>query len=403
MKKLLRAIWRFIYLLLIIIAGTLVMYYLLAPVYKFSGPVPFTGDKLYNPYQSIDSSDWRKYNFQVQSKAWLGITDGRKNSNELIDSIYTILGFDHVATSDYQKINTFGRDDPAYIPTYEHGYNIFKTHQVCINTDKVLWVDLMFGQTLSMKQWILDQLSEHSELVVLAHPLLRDGYSLNDMKYLTNYDAIEVLNNLRVSDEHWDVALSSGQIAYIIGNDDAHDVLNSNHVGRRFTMINSPNLDRNTIMSNLKKGAVYGMDFFRIPDEPMDDKVERSKYIPKLISARLTADTLTVTVDTVAVQISFIGDEGITKKIVENSNSATYIINKNDPYIRTEILFSDNSVMYLNPVIRYSGTFPVTLKTAEVDSSATLRLRITYFVIGLILAYLIARYRIRKKSKRING
>ena len=378
------------------------MYYLLAPIYKFSGPVPFSGDKLYNPYQSIDSNNWRKYNFQVQSKAWLGITDGRKNSNELIDSIYTILGFDHVATSDYQKINTFRKDEPNYIPTYEHGYNIFKTHQVCINSDKVLWVDLMFGQTLSMKQWILDQLSEHSELVILAHPLLRNGYSVNDMKYLTNYDGIEVLNNLRVSDEHWDEALSSGQIAYIISNDDAHDVMNSNEVGRRFTMINSPDLNRNAIMSNLKKGTAYGMDFFRIPDEPMDDKVERSKDIPKLISAKLTIDTLTVTVDETAVQISFIGDKGSVKKVIKNSNTATYIVNKNDPYIRTEILFSDNSIMYLNPVIRYSGTFPVTLKTAEVDSSATLRLRIIYFVMGLIIAYLIARYRIRKKSKQHN-
>ena len=379
------------------------MYYLLAPVYKFSGSVPFTGDKLYNPYQSIDSSDWRKYNFQVQSKAWLGITDGRKNTNELIDSIYNLLGYDHVATSDYQKINTFGKDKPAYIPTYEHGYNIFKTHQVCIDADEVLWVDLMFGQTLSMKQWILDQLSEHSSLVVIAHPLLRDGYSVNDMKYLTNYDAIEVLNNLRVSDEHWDAALSSGQIAYIIGNDDAHDVMNTNEVGRRFTMINSPNLDRNTILLNLKKGAAYGMDFLRIGDEPLDDKVERSKYIPQLLSANLNLDTLTVTVDTVALQIRFIGNNGEVMKVVKGTNSAAYVVVDSDPYIRTEIEFSDNSVMYLNPVIRYGGEFPKTLKTAEVDSSATMRLRIIYFVIGLIIAYLFARYRTRKKVTSSNG
>jgi len=378
------------------------MYYLLAPVYKFSGPVPFSGDKLYNPYQSIDSGDWRKYNFQVQSRAWLGITDGRKNSNELIDSIYTILGYDHVATSDYQKINTFGKNDPAYIPTYEHGYNIFKTHQVCIGSDEVLWVDLMFGQTLSMKQWILDQLKKQSELVILAHPLLRDGYSLDDMKYLTNYDGIEVLNNLRVSDGHWDAALSSGQIAYIIANDDAHDVMNSNEVGRRFTMINSKSSDMNTIMSNLKKGAAYGMDFYRIGDEPMNEKVERSKYIPKLSSVELNSDTLSVTVDTTALQISFIGDNGKVMQTVNDTNSATYIITKSDPYIRTEIMFTDLSVMYLNPVIRYDGEFPKTLKTAEIDSSATMRLRIIYFVIGLIIAYLFAKYRLRRKSKQTN-
>ena len=402
MKKLFLTFWKFIVLLTIILFGMLIMYYLLAPVYKFSGPVPFSGDKLYNPYQSIDSGDWRKYNFQVQSRAWLGITDGRKNSNELIDSIYTILGYDHVATSDYQKINTFGKNDPAYIPTYEHGYNIFKTHQVCIGSDEVLWVDLMFGQTLSMKQWILDKLSKHSELVILAHPLLRGGYSLNDMKYLTNYDGIEVLNNLRISDEHWDAALSSGQIAYIVANDDAHDVMNSNEVGRRFTMINSKISDKDTIISNLKKGAAYGMDFYRIGDEPMNDKVERSKYIPKLSSTELNSDTLSVTVDTTALQISFIGYKGKVMKTVNDTNSATYVIAQSDPYIRTEIMFTDLSVMYLNPVIRYDEEFPKTLKTAEIDSSATMRLRIIYFIIGLLIAYLFAKYRLRRKSKQTN-
>jgi len=397
MKKLLRAIWRFSIYLFIIVIGILLMYYLLAPVYKFSGPVPFSGNKLYNPYQSIDSSEWRKYNFQVQSKAWLGITDGRKNSNELIDSIYKRLGYDHVSTSDYQKINTFGINNPAYIPTYEHGYNIFKTHQVCIDTDKVLWIDLMFGQTLSMKQWILDKLSEHAKIVALAHPVLRDGYSLNDMKYLTNYDAIEVLNNMRVSVEHWDAALSSGQIAYIISNDDAHDVMNTNHVGRRFTMINSPTLNREIIVSNLKKGAAYGMDFFRIGDEPFEDKIERSLHIPKLTSAILYTDTLVVKVNAKALQFRFIGNDGKVLKIENNTNTSSYIIDARDRYVRTEIIFPDSSIMYLNPIIRYSGEFPLTFKTAEVDSSATMKLRIVYFLIVLSIAYLISRFRMRKK------
>lgn len=375
------------------------MYYLLAPIYKFSGPVPFTGKKLYNPYQSIDSNDWRKYNFQVQSKAWLGITDGRKNSNELIDSIYERLGYDHVATSDYQKINTFGMNDSAYIPTYEHGYNIFKTHQVCIDADKVLWIDLMFGQTLSMKQWIIDKLRDHSKIIALAHPLLRDGYTINDMTYLTNYDAIEVLNNMRVSVDHWDAALSSGQIAYIISNDDAHDVLNTNHVGRRFTMINSPNLNREIIIENLKKGTAYGMDFWRIGDEPFEDKVERSLYIPKLTLAKLYNDTLVIAVSANALQFRFIGNNGKVLKTENNSKTCSYIIGTNEPYVRTEIIFPDSSVMYLNPVIRYSGEFPVTLKTAEIDKSATMKLRIVYFLIALIIAYMIARYRMRKNHK----
>lgn len=369
------------------------MFYLLAPVYNFSGPVKFTGDKLYNPYQDIDSTQWKKYNFQVQSRAWLGITDGRKNTNALIDSIYGILGFDHVATSDYQKINLHGSNKPSFIPTYEHGYNIYKTHQVCIGAEKVLWVDMMFGQTLSMKQWIIDELKKSTRLVVLAHPLLRDGYTLNDMKYLTNYDGLEVLNNMRVSTEHWDIALSSGQLAWIIGNDDAHDVLNSNDVGRRFTMINSPTTDSSSILLSLERGKAYGMDFIRIDDEPMDDKVKRSKKLPFLTKAQLKNDTLEVEVDTKPVSIRFITDEGRVIKSIDSSRTAWCIVKAEHSYLRTEIEFHDGSIMYLNPIVRYLGDYPKSVKTADINTRATLTLRMIYFIIGLTIAYLIARWR----------
>ncbi len=376
------------------------MFYLLAPIYKFSGPVKFSGNKLYNPYHKMDSLNWKKYNFQVQSKAWLGITDGRKNSNELIDSVYSILGYDHVATSDYMKINYFGNNKASYIPTYEHGYNIFKTHQVCIGSNRVLWVDMMFGQTLSMKQWIIDELKKSTRLVVLAHPLLRDGYTIDDMKYLTNYDGIEVLNNMRVSSDHWDMALSSGQLAWIIGNDDAHDVLNSNDVGRRFTMINSATTDSSEILKSLEKGAAYGMDFFRVDDEPMDDKVERSKHIPVLTRAELIADTLFVSSDKKAKEIRFIADNGIVVKSVKKSKSAWCIIEDDHSYMRTELEYNDGSIMYLNPVVRYDGKMPVSVKTAEIDTSSTLKLRMVYFVLGLIIAYSIARWRKNRRKVR---
>lgn len=399
MKKLFRFVFRFIIYTIVIIIGMLITFYLLAPVYNFSGPVKFTGEKLYNPYQNIDSLNWKKYNFQVQSNAWLGITDGRKNTNERIDSIYSILGFDHVATSDYQKINHYGNDKPSFIPTYEHGYNIYKTHQVCIGADKVLWVDLMFGQTMSMKQWILDELQKSTRFVVLAHPLLRDGYSIEDMKYLTNYNAIEVLNNMRVSTDHWDAALSSGQLAWIIGNDDAHDVLNSNDVGRRFTMINSESMDSSAILKQLDNGVAYGMDFFRIDDEPMDDKVERSKGIPYLTKAKLRSDTLYVSTDQLPVEIRFIADNGELVKSIKNSKSAWCILDNDYSYLRTEFEFPDGSRMFLNPIVRYSGEKPVSLKNAEVNTSATLTMRMIYFIIGLVIAYGIARWRKNRKTK----
>lgn len=383
----------------LVLIGMLVAFYLMAPIYQFSGPVKFSGDKLYNPYENMDSAQWRKYNFQVQSKAWLGITDGRKNSNELIDSIYTALGFDHVATSDYQKINYYGKEKPSFIPTYEHGYNMFKTHQVCIDAKSVLWTDLILWQTRSMKQWVIDQLKKESSIVALAHPLLRHGYSVEDMRYLTNYDMMEVLNNARLSYEHWDAALSTGNLAWMLGNDDAHDVLNSNHVGRKFTMISSPSLSKEDIIKNLKSGNAYGVDFFPKMDVPMDERIELSKYIPYITKVDLSGDTLTVAASQQARTITFIGQEGKTLQTFSDTNTAQYIIKENDTYVRTVFNYSDNTSLCLNPVVRYSGDQVVSLKTAKINVKATLYLRIAYFLIFLTIAYFYAR---RRKNKAAN-
>ena len=399
MKLFFRLLSRFLITFLVIVLGVVIMFYLLAPVYQFSGPVPFSGNKLYNPYQHMNSDNWLKYNFQVQSKAWMGLTSGRDNTNTLIDSIYHQLGFDHVATSDYQKINTFKSDSRAYIPTYEHGYNIFKTHQVCIDSKKVLWTDLLFWQTLSMKQWILDLLDKDTRFVVLAHPLLRGGYTLNDMKYLTNYEGIEVLNNMRVSINHWDEALSSGQIAWIIANDDAHDVTNSNEVGRRFTLINSPSDEREKVMEALEQGNVIGVDFFRINDEPMQDKYLRSKNLPVLTNASLNNDTFFVSVNTTAASIRFIGQNGRLLHQLSDTSRASFVVPDSEPYMRAEIEFYDKSVFYLNPVIRYSGDKISTKKSASVDPSITLYLRIGYFIAALLIAYLLRRFLSRRVTK----
>jgi len=304
----------------------------MAPVYEFSGPSQFAGDKLYNPYQNIDSNNWRRYNFQVQSRAWGGLTSGNTNTNELIDSIYKRLHFDYVATSDYQKINRHGSKLDKYIPTYEHGYNVFKTHQVCIDAKKVVWTDFIFFQTLSMKQYIIDLLSKNSTIVALAHPTLRNGYNLEDMKYLTNYNMIEALTNMRVSMEHWDVALSSGNPVWVLGDDDAHDVLNSNHVGRRFTIINSPSLKKEDIIKSMLYGSSYAFDLYRHDDEDMEVKFKRAKDIPFLKSALMYGDTLKIEVNKEAAYFNFIGQNGKILKTNKSDKLEVTFIDLEDEY-----------------------------------------------------------------------
>ncbi|MDD4372627.1 MAG: hypothetical protein PHG67_01785 [Bacteroidales bacterium] len=397
--KFLKTIGKLLLLFVITILLVVLSFYLLAPSYQFEEPKPFSGSILYNPYQNIDSLNLYKYNFQVQSKAWGGITDGRLNSNELIDSIYKGLGFDHVATSDYQKINRYQEESQAYIPTYEHGYGIRKTHQVCIGASRVLWLDYPFYQSLRHKQHIINKLQEDCELIALAHPVLRNGYTYHDMKYLSGYQLMEVLNNIRLSVPHWDTALSHGHRIYMLANDDAHDVSNSNEVGRRFTMIFANNQNRAEIVQSLDEGKAYGMDFFRIGDEPMLEKFERSKHIPYLVSAKLNLDTLIVVVSKQADSLSFIGQNGLKLHNISNTESGTYIIKESDTYVRTEIYFDDGSVMYLNPITRHKDQNDLKRQSlSKPDLKGTWLIR-SGNILLLALLFLIV-IRRRSKSKK---
>ena len=398
MRKTVKYIGKTLLYMFLILMGMLVMFYLMAPVYDFSGPVAFHGSKLYNPYQNMNPENWHRYNFQVQSEAWGGITSGRGNSNEMIDSVYQMLGFDHVSTSDYQKINHFGSDRPSYIPTYEHGYSLFKVHQVCIGASRILWIDLILFQTISMKQWIIDLLNKDCEIVALAHPNLRGGYPPDDLKKLTHYQLMEALNRATISVKHWDTALSSGQLVWLLGDDDAHDVLNSDEVGRTFTVINSPTLNREDIIHSLKTGNAYGADLFPKTGLTFSERVERLRHVPVVKKVELSGDTLKVAIVPKPMTINFIGQNGKLRNAVQNSATASYVIKRKDNYIRVEFVYPDGSVIYLNPIIRYEGDRPVSLLKAEVNETATINLRIVYFLIFLTFMYLFARK--NRKLKR---
>ena len=164
-------------------------------------------------------------------------------------------------------------------------------------------------------------------------------------------------------------------------------------------MINSASMDSAVILTKLENGVAYGMDFFRIDDEPMNDKVERSKAIPYLTEATLKHDTLFVSVDQVPNEIRFITENGKVVKTIKKSKSGWCIITNDFSYLRTEFEFPDGSRIFLNPVVRYSGDKPISMKTAEVNTSATLTMRMIYFIIGLVIAYGIARWRKNRKPK----
>jgi hypothetical protein len=401
--KLIKLLFKALGLLIVAVLTIFFVIYAIAPVYKFPEYEAFSGNKIFNPYAKMDSTAWKKGNFQVQSRAWLGLTSGRNNLNPAIFNVYQQLGYNIIAISDYMKINRYGEDKEGYVPTYEHGYGIRKTHQVCIGANKVNWIDYPFYQNIHHKQHILNVLRRNNEIVTLAHPDLRDGYLLEDMQQLTNYDLIEVLNEIRFSLKHWDAALSAGHAKFILANDDAHDIYDPSEVGRICTYINTPTLEADDIISALKGGNAFGADIAMEQGDNFLDKAQNHKTIPVLNSVKVQGDTLTVAVSERAEKFSFIGQNGVVAATVSDTSTASYVIKPGDTYIRTEILFSNKNKFYLNPVFRYSGNKPSQQPTATIDHVKTYVQRGVALIIVIILIIISNQlFKLRKKKNRIN-
>lgn len=388
----------FLYGLLFLI-GLLLIHYLMCPVYEFKDPAPFSGDRVYNPYQEIDSAVWRKGNFQVQSKAWGGITDGRKNSNEQIFKVYRQLGYDIITISDYQKINTYGSGQPGYIPVYEHGYGIEKNHHVLVGARKVVWNDYPLFQNLHHKQHILNLLRNTSELVYIAHPNFTRDYPAEEMKWLSNYNGIEVLNGFRKSVAHWDTALSNGRYVTLLANDDAHDVSNPDEIGQYCTFIHAPNGSGIEVVNALKKGQSFGAEIPRPLGESMEQKALRHNDLPNLSSVTLYGDTLVVVMDSTAAEIRFIGQKGQVVSRRTDTAAAHYVITPADTYIRTEIGYPDGTTIYLNPVARYRDSIPGNMPSFAVNKTKTRLLRGLTWT-GLIGLWILFRTRQIRRKKR---
>ena len=359
MKKVVKYL---LYLFLAFVAFLFAMN-IFVPVYVFDEPVPFHGDYLLNPYQDIDSTYWKCCNFHGHTRQYGGVTNGRNNGNAVYDSMYRLFGYDHVGISDYNKVNGYedGRD-PGFIPGYEHGYNVWKTHQVCLGTKKVRRIDYFFYQTLSHKQHMLNRLSKQNRVVAVAHPSFVDGsYNVRDMKYLSNYQLLEVLNGFINSPEHWDMALSNGHLVYLIADDDTHDVLKVNDIALRITYLNAKDNDADQLYDALLSGKAVGIDFKLDREEEMNHKVERFKRdIPYLNSAKLNGGRFTVSVTKPISIAEFVGQDGRLLSDVhcyrsDSTFAVSYNIQPTDTYVRTVLTFHDGTKMWLNPVTRHEN------------------------------------------------
>ena len=358
--------------------------YLSVPSYSFKEPQPFEGQYLYNPYQDIDSSFWKKYNFHCHSRKFFGLTNGRKSTETAIDSVFMALGYDHYGISDYMSINPHNAENEDYIPAYEHGYGLIrKTHQLCIGAEKVWPIDYPFMQNLNLKQHTINKLGENSRFVVPAHASFTKGYKVNDMKWLSNYRLLEILNPYGNAIEHWDMALSHGHRVYGLGNEDTHNVRKANDVCQSLTVINTPDLKPENVFEALEKGACYAVEFDNYYHFPMtlEEKAFQAKALPHLTQAELIGDTLIISTSAPFMkEVKFIGQGGKVLKTMENVATASYVVQPEDSYVRTQINVNGLQHFYLNPVTRHTTPTPIDRRLDEINLAQTALYWMVYVV-----------------------
>lgn len=332
---------------------------LFVPIYDFDEPYPFSGNCLHNPYEGMDSTAWLKCNFHAHTRTTGGVADGRNNTDQLLDSIYRSFGFDHVGISNYNTINEYGKDQPSYVPGYEHGYGIFKIHQLGLGARKVRRIDYPLWQTLSMKQHTLNRIGQQAELAIPAHPsFVEKGYRPEDFKYLSNYKLLEVLNGYRKSPAHWDMALSNGHLVYLIGGDDTHNMSNINDPANRFTLINSTVNEGDKLLEALVAGKAVGVAFPMDPTytETIPHKIERLREnLPYITKVDLCGDTLRVAATKRISKAEFIGQGGQILLCENDIDEAAYIIKPENQYVRTVLTFADGTELWLNPITRHEN------------------------------------------------
>lgn len=339
--------------ILLFVIFLLGLIYIQTPIYNFPPPAPFSGDSLINPYQNIGNQTL-KCNFHAHTHAWSGLTNGHNTPQELTEA-YTQHGYDVSGVSNYHciedKVNSLSK---IYIPVYEHGINIFKSHTLGINANKPSYFDYPLWQNTSQKQQIINDIANNGGLVAIAHPKFMDGHTLEDMAQLTNYRFVEVLNHYRISDEYWDAALTAGRLVYGIGNDDTHDI-NNEPTFKIWTEVFADTASAEGVLKALQQGKSYMVH------------AEDGEADLKVLDFKVKNDSVYLYIQGPLLDIDIYSKGHVLVDSLRQPKSLWNNVKKHLlPYCLSEMIFpykkeypymrivgkSDKCTIYLNPIVR---------------------------------------------------
>jgi len=357
----------------------LVLPYAFVRVYHAYMPTPFAGPALFNPYAS-PGARWQRANFHAHSHAWGGLTSGHQ-SPAAVRAAYLERGYDVVGLSNYHLISRVPGDG-SFLPVYEHGFSIKKTHQLIIGARAVTAIDFPLWQTTSAKQYLLNAMRDTAALTAVVHPYLRTGYDTAEIATLGGFDLLEVRSHWADASVWWDAVLTAGNPVWAIGNDDVHDITKPKEIGVVWTMIDAPTPRATDIIPALRQGRMYVV------------AAAPGTAPAALESVTTQGDTVTTRFDQPMEQIRVIGDHGLVRASAANASEIRYVFRADDHYARV-VATTPTGTVYLNPVLR-SGGQPMPWATPPVNGTASLFSRAGAALLWMITMFVLLPGRLRR-------
>lgn len=347
-------------IILVAVIGTAVMS--VSPIYRFEGPSPFKGDRIYNPYADFDSTlGWKRACLHTHTRVDKGINECPYYP-DVVYSDYMSYGYDILGFSNHQALTPHPVDSSLYIAIYEHGYNLFKFHLNAFGVDRVYKFDHLLPVLLSQKQFIIDRLAADGDFVQFNHPDRTLTVDRRVMEHLSGYRLIEGDSGFGESDGgegsrlvHWDEALSAGRYVHNNINDDNHNSKAHAAIARRCSWINTPSPLWSDVRTQLLKGNFYTT---RVPDFGNGDtavKHAENLRLPKVKGIGMKNDTVFMRLDVPAAVIKVISQGGAAVDSALNTDRIAYVMAPEDPYVRMAAWYDNGTVVYTNAFARYSS------------------------------------------------
>jgi hypothetical protein len=355
-------------------------------LYLFEDPKAFNGGFIYNPYQISDSLNFYKVLF---ARPTATIKDIFRQNSQFMSNNTTngFSGFDHEEVVLRQNL-FWNAGNKNGFQTYMHGLGFNDPSMLCMGAQKKLWIDYPLFKNLHHKQGLIDKLLKDCEMVVL-NPV---SFSHEDMKYLSGYQLIDLNSKTHNAIALWDSALSNGHLVYGFVSEEIPEFSPAYDKNPGFLLINA---DSNSIIS-LMDAIKNGRSFSVISNQEEEKTPDEELLKDFRLKLNLIADTIHIESSDSAILFKFIGQNGKLIHFVENTSNAACFFRPEDSYIRTEILLSDGTKIFLNPLIRHYAEEAERQRLSVMDTEKTAMLRGAYIILIVLLLQMIFKWQMRK-------